>query len=534
MRKLSILTTLLAICLAGSISQPADAQIWNGPASSIRSGSTNPARCSPAGLNIFYNTTSGLVTCVTTDSWGLLSSGGVTVAHGATFTTYRPAADTDAARAAAVTAAFAASLAGDTISLSGGGHSLTSTLTILDYQTVILNGTYLYNTTNTADIFTVASKTDWSILGSGRIAGQGIGTGGVIADQAGVRVSGSAANNGRWSIDGALYFSDFKGAAIALQSTADTPHVGGRIHGVDIRNSRYGIYVGPAHEYLNGATFQIIGCTTGLYAEGGNFSFVNYNINDCDTGVHLKNNGNSGHGTFGVGNINHSVTTAINLESLTIGTDFVGVHVYGNAPIIFNACQGVKFSDGELQTPITMTGTFTGYNWLIDNWFQNSNTGPNITATAAQRPWLRMPHNFAGTNKTSISDEEVRGQKTLTESSATAFVQISVPSGGVVGGEIEYTIEANDATDYQNRTGIIPFAMVNKAGTETATLGTVGAATEVVAVSAGTLTNTLAADTSPTNAVNITANAVSSLTQTTLRITYTVRITWGTGTVTPQ
>jgi hypothetical protein len=121
--------------------------------------------------------------------------------------------------------------------------------------------------------------------------------------------------------------------------------------------------------------------------------------------------------------------------------------------------------------------------------------------------------------------------KNLTESSATAFVQIGVASGSSLGGCIHYEIVANDASDFQNRSGTIHFSIVNKAGTLTANIGTV--INESIAVSTGTLTNSF--DTSNgTNLVNIRANAVSSLTQTTLAIKYRVEIFDASATVTPQ
>lgn len=122
--------------------------------------------------------------------------------------------------------------------------------------------------------------------------------------------------------------------------------------------------------------------------------------------------------------------------------------------------------------------------------------------------------------------------KALTESAATAFVRIAVASGSHVGGRIKYTIVANDGTDYQTRSGMFNFSLVNKGGTETAGLGTV--MNESVAVSTGTLTVTFDTDTSPTNAVDIRANAVSSLTQTTLQISYWVEIDGPAVTITPQ
>lgn len=131
------------------------------------------------------------------------------------------------------------------------------------------------------------------------------------------------------------------------------------------------------------------------------------------------------------------------------------------------------------------------------------------------------------------SKQGQQAQKSLTESAATAFVQVACASGAMTGGIVHYTLIANDASDFQSRAGSVPFAIVNKAGTETCTIGT---ASDAAAVSAGgsTLTVTFDSDTSPTNAVNLRANAVSSLTQTTLAIRYWVEITGPTVIVTPQ
>lgn len=123
--------------------------------------------------------------------------------------------------------------------------------------------------------------------------------------------------------------------------------------------------------------------------------------------------------------------------------------------------------------------------------------------------------------------------KTLTESVATTFVKVSVATGSFVSGAVDYGIEANDASDFQVRGGIIPFTAVNKAGTITCTVGTVGTATEVASVSTGTLTNTFTCADAGSGVLDLKANAVSSLTQTTLRIRYRVNVL-GTTTVAAQ
>lgn len=118
--------------------------------------------------------------------------------------------------------------------------------------------------------------------------------------------------------------------------------------------------------------------------------------------------------------------------------------------------------------------------------------------------------------------------KNLTESSATNVVQIPVASGSFVGGVLNYTVVASDGTDHQARSGTIQFQMVNKAGTETCTIATTrDQETEdgsSIAASAGTLTYTWTTDTTPSNACNLALNAVSSLSQTTLRIYYLVNV----------
>lgn len=123
-------------------------------------------------------------------------------------------------------------------------------------------------------------------------------------------------------------------------------------------------------------------------------------------------------------------------------------------------------------------------------------------------------------------------QKNLTEAAATAFVRVAIASNSQLGGIIHYTVIANDATDYQSRAGSVPFAIVNKGGTETCTIGPVS---DAAAVSVGTLTITaFDSDTTPTNAVDLRCNATSSLTQTTLAIRYWMEITSPQTTITPQ
>ena len=126
-----------------------------------------------------------------------------------------------------------------------------------------------------------------------------------------------------------------------------------------------------------------------------------------------------------------------------------------------------------------------------------------------------LANGFSATDLNIMNRQYIKAAtRTLTESSATGIVDIAITAGKIAGGRIIYTVEANDATDYQAITGYAGFSVVNKGGTLTSALSPV---TEATAVSAGTLTctPTLAAG---TNKVTLSLNAVSSLTQTTLRV----------------
>lgn len=124
--------------------------------------------------------------------------------------------------------------------------------------------------------------------------------------------------------------------------------------------------------------------------------------------------------------------------------------------------------------------------------------------------------------------------KTLTETTATSFVQIALASGEMTGGRITYTVEASDGTDHQALSGELSFAAVNKAGTETcATPADIGTAL-LAQSTASTLTCTWTCSTSPTNAVDVQANCTSGLTQSILRINYQVTLNGAAGVVTPQ
>lgn len=124
------------------------------------------------------------------------------------------------------------------------------------------------------------------------------------------------------------------------------------------------------------------------------------------------------------------------------------------------------------------------------------------------------------------------GEKNMTESTATTLVNISFGSGKYIGGSIVATTQAGDGTDIQATTQHFTFSAVNKSGTVTASIQA-SPSTSSTAASTGTLTSTWTIV--PNGAsVDIKNNAVSSLTQTSLKVSYKITLNGdATTTITP-
>lgn len=124
----------------------------------------------------------------------------------------------------------------------------------------------------------------------------------------------------------------------------------------------------------------------------------------------------------------------------------------------------------------------------------------------------------------------VWGTKVLTDATATSLIDIACAASAMVGGLVTYLLEYSDGTDFQAVLGQVAYAAVNKAGTHTATVSPVNAAgnqttvsgCDARALSGGTLTLTAWTIVTGTNKVTLKINADTSLTSTTIRITYFV------------
>lgn len=109
---------------------------------------------------------------------------------------------------------------------------------------------------------------------------------------------------------------------------------------------------------------------------------------------------------------------------------------------------------------------------------------------------------------------------TLTETTATAFATLTHSASTSIGAEFLVTVQANDATDFQSLTSRVRVSSVRKStGNTVSAIGVVG--TNLVAESAGgsTLTCTFTT-TDGASAVTVNADCTSSLTQSTLRLSF--------------
>lgn len=298
-----------------------------------------------------------------------------------------------------------------------------------------------------------------------------------------------------------------------------TPNGTGNPTGLRLVWTGSGSGVGGPQGFVN---FMAAGYT------GASATILNYFENDsAGTNATFITGGNSAVQGSAVGaTAGHNYgTSMVTNGSTTFNVPFIGIANGSSAGANVGAMLLATNGTG------TKTGAFIGIGATKPT---SVTTALQIDNYAVVAPIMVAQDN--GTSRYIIQDDASvwasQSTKTLTESAATTFVRLSVASGARTGGTLFYCINAADASDHQERCGQAPFAVVNKAGTETCAVGT---AADVVAVSAGTLTVAFTADTAVANGCDLQANAVSSLTQTTLDMSYFVQLTGiAASAVTPQ
>jgi len=208
----------------------------------------------------------------------------------------------------------------------------------------------------------------------------------------------------------------------------------------------------------------------------------------------------------------NTYTSSTDYEALRVGYVSSGRFYVGTA----------KGSGGGADKPLFLKGTSTiGFDVGSNGLFENTDA-PDFGAYTSNNSNLGRSGAFWRTLYLATS-EQGGGTKALTETTATGFVTLTTATADRIGGYIRYVIEATDATDHQARSGILKFAIVDKAGTAVCTLSADAAEAYVETAGASTLTNTFDASVSG-HVTTIRANATSSLAQTALNIKYFVNV----------
>lgn len=110
--------------------------------------------------------------------------------------------------------------------------------------------------------------------------------------------------------------------------------------------------------------------------------------------------------------------------------------------------------------------------------------------------------------------------KTIVDGSATSLFEVALANSTGAGGMAFYLVQASDGTDFQAMSGMVSYAVVDKAGTKTLVITDV-TANNAKAVSAGTLTLAWTFVTG-TGKATVKLQPTGSLTETSYTVSYTV------------
>jgi len=318
---------------------------------------------------------------------------------------------------------------------------------------------------------------------------------------------------------------------------------------------------GIGHEALFSAVTGNHNTAVGRHALRANTSGTgNSAIGSAAMRLNLTGTGNSAFGYLALENNTNSNNTALGYQA--------GINVSGGSNIAIgfaSGAVGASASTISIGRDASATASNQGVlggnsaNGYVSNWYFNGVThtapysvtlnasggsGSNVAGASISKDAGKGTGTGASGNNVERTSVKGSSGSTLqsstdrhniigkyvdiTESAATTFGNLALTtSGTIAGGMICYTVEANDATDYQSLSGFAPYSVVNKAGTLTYALGF---DEQSSACSVGTLTGTLSLSASGTT-LQFQMNAVSSLVQTTLRISFQVLNQFGVATI---
>lgn len=330
-----------------------------------------------------------------------LLNGQILLGHGGSVTCFSPSSNTNAARGAAIQAAFAASVSGDAISVFQGTYNLTSALSLKDSVVVNMEGVVINNYSNTGHIFEAINVSGWSIKGTWTLIGKGPNTGGSVSDECGIYIHTTSGYTSDWSVRGGT-FKNFKGCAIFSDGNSGVTYYdkGGSVSECFIMNSNYGIYInapnpggGPDYNIFNNN--HIHNNNIGINILSGNCSITNSTITNNNSGIYLQAGYNNSHGIISGNSINHNQVYGIYCDQIINGETIIGNHILENysAGIYLNDCNGVNIIGGQIHShypayAIVMNGSFTNkYNYLRNIWTNTiggNDNALNFNATSDQ------------------------------------------------------------------------------------------------------------------------------------------------------
>lgn len=208
---------------------------------------------------------------------------------------------------------------------------------------------------------------------------------------------------------------------------------------------------------------------------------------------------------YNIGNVNQSGAAIIANTNVGYTDIYFGNGLKAASPVAYTI-HGVGGSGSNIAGgDITLAG--------------GQGTGTGVGGDVHQKT---APAGTTGSSANSLVERQLVRAKptTLTNSSATSLFDIALPTLKMAGGVVHFSIQATDGTDVQSYTGDVAFSAVNKAGTYTTSASILG--TAATAASGVTTLTASFGFSNGTNKTTLQCTPVSSLTPTSLTITYTV------------
>jgi hypothetical protein len=210
-------------------------------------------------------------------------------------------------------------------------------------------------------------------------------------------------------------------------------------------------------------------------------------------------------GAIGITPINNAGAAGIRLE-----LESTSVLQFG-ADAATATAQTIKAHDGSGTDKAGASLTING----------GQSTGTGIGGALIKNTSLTGASSTNTANSYSVREYIYAGETTLTEGAATGFVTIALPASKYAGVHVFLTTHADDATDFQATTDMFSVSAVAK-GTNISS--NVATPTQSTIGSTGTLTTAITVTSTTNNTFTLNCNATSSLTQTTLKAKWQIRI----------